>query len=386
MSEYQYYEFRALDQPLSGQQRQELRKLSSRAQISATRFVNTYNFGDFRGDVDQVMERYFDVHLYRANWGTRQVILRWPRTLLDPGAVAPYAPGQSARAWATETHVLLALTSTDEEGDWDLYDDDREDGEAGILAELLPVRDEVAAGDPRALYVGWLLAVQSGEVDDEVLEPPVPPGLATSSEALQTLTRFLRLDAELLAAAAEASAPLDPGVDPAQLGAWIAALPPAEKDALLAQVVTGPSDAVALALRSRFRRAMAPGHRSDGAPRTVGALLAAAERRRQARERAAAQRAAREAERRARAEAEAMERRLRALALRGEAAWADVEARIQTKRPGEYQTARDLLRDLQTLAARDGREAEFARRLAQLRERHARKLSLLVILKDLDLP
>ncbi|MGH3236919.1 MAG: hypothetical protein ACRDOH_27425, partial [Streptosporangiaceae bacterium] len=40
MSEYQYYDFLALDKPLTDEQRAELRKLSSRADITATRFVN----------------------------------------------------------------------------------------------------------------------------------------------------------------------------------------------------------------------------------------------------------------------------------------------------------------------------------------------------------
>jgi len=50
VSEYQYYEFLALDKPLTDEQRAELRKLSSRAEITATRFVNEYNYGDFRGN------------------------------------------------------------------------------------------------------------------------------------------------------------------------------------------------------------------------------------------------------------------------------------------------------------------------------------------------
>lgn len=49
MSEYQYYEFRALDRPLTAEQ-QRLRSLSSRAEISATRFTSEYSFGGFRGD------------------------------------------------------------------------------------------------------------------------------------------------------------------------------------------------------------------------------------------------------------------------------------------------------------------------------------------------
>ena len=44
MSEYQYYEFLALDRPLTREQRAELRSISSRAEITATRFVNEYDW------------------------------------------------------------------------------------------------------------------------------------------------------------------------------------------------------------------------------------------------------------------------------------------------------------------------------------------------------
>jgi hypothetical protein len=42
MSEYQYYEFLALDRPLTQKQRGELRSISTRVEITATRFVNEY--------------------------------------------------------------------------------------------------------------------------------------------------------------------------------------------------------------------------------------------------------------------------------------------------------------------------------------------------------
>jgi len=44
MSEYQYYEFLALDRPLTEKQRAELRSISTRAEITATRFVNEYQW------------------------------------------------------------------------------------------------------------------------------------------------------------------------------------------------------------------------------------------------------------------------------------------------------------------------------------------------------
>ncbi len=60
MSEYQYYEFRAIDRPLTSREMSDLRAISSRADITPTSFVNTYNFGDFRGNPEALMEKYFD--------------------------------------------------------------------------------------------------------------------------------------------------------------------------------------------------------------------------------------------------------------------------------------------------------------------------------------
>jgi hypothetical protein len=59
MSEYQYYEFQALDRPLSQEQIAHLRGVSSRAQITPHSFVNEYNWGSFKGNPEQWMERYF---------------------------------------------------------------------------------------------------------------------------------------------------------------------------------------------------------------------------------------------------------------------------------------------------------------------------------------
>ena len=49
MSEYQYYEFRAIDRPLDRKEMDELRALSTRAEITPTSFTNTYHWGDFKG-------------------------------------------------------------------------------------------------------------------------------------------------------------------------------------------------------------------------------------------------------------------------------------------------------------------------------------------------
>jgi hypothetical protein len=50
MSEYQYYEFQAIDRPLDRAAQDALRSISSRARITATSFTNHYEWGDLKGD------------------------------------------------------------------------------------------------------------------------------------------------------------------------------------------------------------------------------------------------------------------------------------------------------------------------------------------------
>ena len=90
MSEYQYYEFRAVDRPLGTAQLEHLSNLSTRAAISPTSFVNTYQWGDFKGDPNRLMEQMFDAFLYFANWGTRRFILRLPNSLASLTRIEPY--------------------------------------------------------------------------------------------------------------------------------------------------------------------------------------------------------------------------------------------------------------------------------------------------------
>ncbi len=58
MSEYQYYEFVAIDKPLTPTQMAELRSRSSRASITSTNFVNHYEWGNLKGDPVDWMRRY----------------------------------------------------------------------------------------------------------------------------------------------------------------------------------------------------------------------------------------------------------------------------------------------------------------------------------------
>ncbi|WP_432835481.1 hypothetical protein [Dactylosporangium sp. CA-092794] len=109
MSEYQYYEFVAIDRPLTRFEQAELRQVSARGRISASSFVNHYDFGGLKADPRDWMTRYFDAHLYLANWGDRRIALRLPVRLLDPRLAAVYCTGHFASCWSTDEHVILDL-------------------------------------------------------------------------------------------------------------------------------------------------------------------------------------------------------------------------------------------------------------------------------------
>jgi hypothetical protein len=185
----------------------------------------------------------------------------------------------------------------DEEDDDGGYGDEEDDeygcgrrDYAGIwssLDALLELRSELACGDLRALYLGWLGGVSArvsgddgddgddddggdggddddgggdsgggdadnadgvDDADDTALndvEPPVPPGLGALTSEQLTLVRFLKIDGDVLAAAVAKSAPLksdavaDKGAARRELEvlrAWVLSLPSAQKDAWIEKI------------------------------------------------------------------------------------------------------------------------------------------------------
>jgi hypothetical protein len=381
VSEYQYYEFLALDKPLTDEQRAELRKLSSRAEITATRFVNEYNYGDFRGNPEKLMERYFDAFGYLANWGTRRLMFRFPRALLDAETARKYCHTDAASVIVTDDHVIISLRlDRDPDGDW-------VEGE-GQLGTMVQARSDLAAGDLRLLYLAWLLSVQWPDEDNEdKIEPPVPAGLGNLSAPLQAIVDFLEIDEDLIAVAAGASPPAEEPSDDGLAG-WIASLPAAEKDSFLTMVADGEGALVQALLLRRFR-ADAAGPASHSSPgRTAAELLEAAEARAEERKKAEEQRRREAQARKAAAEAAAYAKRLDDLAATGEAAWKQVDDMIATKKTSEYDQAVALLRDLRALAGRQGEveTAAFRKRALDLRAQYPARPGLQSRLDEAGFP
>jgi hypothetical protein len=387
VSEYQYYEFRALDSRLTAEQQRRLRSLSTRAEISATRFTNEYSFGDFRGDPGRLLEEYFDAYLYAANWGTRELAFRLPRALLDAKTAQRYCD-EEYRAWVTETaeHVIVRFRWDDDEGD------DWIEGE-GLLDPLLAARSELAAGDPRLLYLGWLLKVQLGVPDDDdgedledEAEPPVPAGLKELSDSLASVAEFLKIDDDLIVVAAQASGPLVPVSDDG-IADWVTALPASEKGKFLTMVAQGEGAQVEALLVRRFRQeSRPPGATAVSARRTASDLLAGAEARRVAREEAEARAREEARARRAAEQAAAYEHHLENLAGRKEETWQQVEKLTMFSKPKEYDQATQLLRDLHVIARREDDITAFTARVRELRTRYAKRPSLMERFDKAGLP
>jgi hypothetical protein len=389
VSEYQYNEFQAIDRPPTREEMAALRTLTTRATITPTRLQDVYHYGDFKGDPQALMERYFDAFVYVANWGMRRFMLRLPRAVLDPATVEPYCNTDGAGMLVKEDFVLLEFVSEDDDGwDWE------ESGEEW-MPSLLPLRADLANGDLRSLYLGWLSCAWIGMFDDEEVEPPVPPGLGTLTASLSAFAEFLRIDKDLLKVAARRSRPLtDVPPSSTELAAWIRGMPESEKDALLLRLVAGDVPLQRAELLRRYRQTTAaptPPPEPDG--RTVGELIAAAaerteRRRREETERRRREETEREAREQARREAEAAAARatyLDSLVGREEELWRRIDALVETKRPTDYDQAVRLLVDLRDLAMRRGPPDVLAAPLADLRARNAKKSSFLSRLNDANL-
>jgi hypothetical protein len=274
MSEYQYYEFLAIDRPLSDEDRKALRAISTRAEISSTSFTNHYEWGDLKADPRDFMRHWFDIHVYLANWGNPRLMIRLPKQFADRGELEAVLGGSEyAEIFETEEHLILDLLESDAEGP-----DEFDDG-SGWMAELKPLRADLLAGDYRLLYLMWLIDVQYESLEEDTPEPL--PGIGPLTPQLKAAGKFFYLDDDLVSAAAERKyAPTAEQPSSAALRKLIEALPDEEKIEHLVRLYEGDPLAAA-SLQTRIRGTLKPAKRAPAEkPRTVSELLARAEKRR----------------------------------------------------------------------------------------------------------
>jgi hypothetical protein len=222
MSEYQRYEFMTIDQPLTREQLNEVKNLSSHIEASSTHALIEYNWGDFKHNSIDVLHKFFDGFLYWANWGAPQLAFRFPHGILPADLINHYDFDDLVTFTRHPDYDILnihfgELQSPDE---WVEYE----------LGSLIAIRDELLKGDLRALYISWLASQRMiygedeeeykkeyGEEGDEEEEeygeeeeetkgvPPVPPLFGKLTAAQQALAELLQIPQELLTAAARHS-------------------------------------------------------------------------------------------------------------------------------------------------------------------------------------
>lgn len=378
MSEYQYYEFAAVDRPLTLEQQAELRTQSSRATITSHEFINAYHWSSLRGNPLDWMERYFDAHVHSTCWSSCTLMLKLPMVVLDSsllqqfiedgGSSSRLGYGEALAARQSAEQWIISWSFNDDSGDLDRFW--QEDG-PGWMERLLPLRDELLHGDTRPLYLGWLARVETGEISDDMPEPPLPAGLATPSLAQQALIEFLLIDPDLLQAAAADSPALSPQ-DPegADFELWLDGQSDKQLRATVRRLLEGQGLQAQLAVRNAYlawqrerqerpelpRRSLA--RIRDGITAIRSARL---ERERIARQAEVARREA---------EYAAM---LDHLAQEAPQVWEEIDATVQHGTGKAYEQAFQLLQQLAEALRRAGRETEFRCDLVGLQQKHGRR-------------
>jgi hypothetical protein len=380
MSEYQYYEFAAIDRPLTAAEMTQLRKVSTRGQISSSSFVNHYEWGGLKADPAEWMRRYFDAFVYTANCCSCRLSLRLPLATYRETDLRAFAAGAALTIEASDEHWIIHWL-LDESENHDRFE--MEDG-SGWMGRLAPLRDELLRGDLRPLYLGWLAS--AGHLHDNVLEPQPPAGLSDLTLPQQALTEFIEVDPDLLAAAAAGSprAAAEDSTQAATIDAWLAGWSREEMAALLKLVALGQGREAERRIRTRLatwltaERPMTPASAPRRSLAQLGELARSASGVR--RERQAQELALKEAESRRQREAS-----LRLLMADVGQRWAAVDALARRGSASGYEQAVRALKDLDEGYALTSSRKEFDRALRRLLVRHATRGALLRRLTDAGL-
>jgi hypothetical protein len=369
MSEYQYYEFAAIEGPISDEGLRYARGCSSRANVSRVRWQNTYTFGDFHGDADTLL-KYYDAHFHIANWGTVRLGLAFPKGVIEREAIRPYL-----RSGDRYEETLTVKDTVDRCIVW--WERNVEGGSGwtegeGVIDRLIGVREELMRGDYRALFLGWLADFDPDEWldpgDGAVVMPPIPPGMDRLSPALAALIEHFPVDPDALAVAAGLSQSVP--VVRIPMSAVLERLSVSEMRALLARVAEGGGPGVMAELnRLTFPRAQPPA----GEAINCTEFAAKAVETREARKKMEAAAAAAKRQR----EAEARKQYLASVMQRADAVWLGLDPLMDQKIASAYDQAAAQLRELRDAYAQAGETGAFQRKLQEFRFGYSNRPAML---------
>ncbi|WP_315708719.1 hypothetical protein [Brenneria uluponensis] len=148
MSEYQYYKFERLDGYLDAKERQALRAISSRAEISATSFQVYYTYRDLKAEPSELMLKYFDIGFYYADWGSIDAYIKLPTGTIPDALLGFSSDGLHVHQSDEWQLLIFSIEEYDE-----YFDDEHADD---FFQHLAGLRSEIMQGNWRLVYFMWL--------------------------------------------------------------------------------------------------------------------------------------------------------------------------------------------------------------------------------------
>ncbi len=236
MSEYQFYEFKSIDKPLTQAEKKTISGWSSRTQATSSGAIFTYHYSDFPNDELKVVEKYFDAMFYISNWGKRRLIFKISNEFVDKKKIKLYCI-EGLEVYDYKEFILIDIWLEDEEGGCDWIEGD------GMLASFIPLRDDIISGDYRCLYLIWLKVstedVANGfdNIDAESTEPDLPSGMNELTGSLLEFIDVFCINKDTIEASAKISQPIkNEDID---YSSYISRLTDKEKDNWLLRLLEG---------------------------------------------------------------------------------------------------------------------------------------------------
>lgn len=358
MSEYQFYDFRAIDQSLTREEKEIVSSWSSRAHVSSGGATFTYHYSDFGQDPLDVVGKYFDMMFYIANWGSRRLIIKIPEAFFDE-RIRQYEI-EGLEIFDYKKSAIIDIDVSDED-----YHEGWLEGE-GMLNPFVSLRDDIIAGDYRCLYLIWLkLAVLEGL--EEKQEPEVPNGLQELDGRILEFAEIFMIDNDLISVASQVSKPLQPHTT-IDYSSTLQQLSETDKNDWLLRLTQNEPR-----LSQKFIQHLSQSEVFPSTPgrRTVAEIVAAA----------GTFKKDGEAKEKQKEDAEKLEK-LKILEKRAPDLWVEVFNLIDQKKVKSYDEAVTLLKSLRILAVHKQKETDFVDKVQHIKEKYKRLSGLITRIQN----
>ncbi|WDE04552.1 hypothetical protein SG34_024995 [Thalassomonas viridans] len=259
MSEYQYYEFRAVEQQLTNQQKTALREISSRAQITSSSFVNEYSYGDLKAEETDLMAEYFDLGFYIANWGEVRLYIKLPRNLISEHILRQFEWDDVIEHETRNDQTIITLSMPEHEEYFGYIDDAYEH-----LDQLGAIREELINGDYRSLQIAWFALLSLNGTDEFEEIPLFKQGNINSdfhqlTPAQKYLADLFLVKPQWLTlmrqrAPEHANEKTKTTATQTNKENWITQLPKSEKDNLLLMLLAGKATQAQHQLQNQYKK------------------------------------------------------------------------------------------------------------------------------------